>query len=124
MAQSLGEDVVQLQILQNLGNTYQTLREYKQAISCYETFLELSQGWPLGGEPITDVTRRVLTQLTLASIAIQDHSRAIVHLQHHLTIACALGDTRATATLIDSLKSSYAALNRSRMEALGLGTEG
>lgn len=123
MAQSLREETVQLQILQNLGNTYQTLRAYKQAIKCYETFLALSQEGHRGGTD-NNVTRRVLTQLTLASIALQDHSRAIVYLQQHLTIACALGDTRATATLIDSLKSSYTALNHSRMAALGIDSAG
>ncbi|MGF1570961.1 MAG: tetratricopeptide repeat protein [Nodosilinea sp.] len=114
IGKTLGDDIVHLQILQNLGNTYLTLREYPQAIECYENFLSLSQGLGQGGASgVTDnyTRRRILTQLTTASLAINDHNRAILHLQQHLTIACAQGDTRGAATLIDDLSRSYAALN-------------
>jgi tetratricopeptide (TPR) repeat protein len=113
MARSLKDVTVQLQILQNLGNTYQTLHHYPQAIECYESFLRLNQGQP---SAVVDnyTTRRILTQLTAASLAIHDYNRAIIHLQRHLTIACTLGDTRSTTTLIDDLSHCYAALNQAR----------
>ncbi|PSR17263.1 hypothetical protein C8255_13525 [filamentous cyanobacterium CCP3] len=116
MTTALGDRATKLQILQNLGNTYLTLREYAQAIDCYEQFLTLHEN----GEGAVDnrTTRRVLTQLTLASIAMGDHNRAIVHLQHHLSIACALGDTKGAASLIDDLKRSYVALSEARVAAL------
>ncbi|PSN11667.1 hypothetical protein C7293_23410 [filamentous cyanobacterium CCT1] len=116
MATSLGDRATKLQILQNLGNTYLTLREFAQAIDCYEQFLTLHEN----GEGAVDnrTTRRVLTQLTLASIAMGDHNRAIVHLQHHLSIACALGDTKGAANLIDDLKRSYVALSEARVAVL------
>ncbi|MGG6240069.1 tetratricopeptide repeat protein [Nodosilinea sp. AN01ver1] len=116
MATTLGDHTTKLQILQNLGNTYLTLREYAQAIDCYERLLTVSEN----GEGAIDnrTTRRVLTQLTLASIAMGDHNRAIVHLQHHLSIACALGDTKGAASLIDDLKRSYVALSEARVAVL------
>lgn len=116
MATTLGDRNTKLQIFQNLGNTYLTLREYPQAISCYERFLTVSDS----GEGSVDnrTTRRVLTQLTLASIAMGDHNRAIVHLQQHLSIACALGDTRGAAALMDDLKASYVALSEARVAAI------
>ena len=116
MATSLGDRATRLQILQNLGNTYLTLREFAQAVDCYEQFLTLNEN----GEGAVDnrTTRRVLTQLTLASIARGDHNRAIVHLQHHLSIACALGDTKGAASLIDDLKRSYVALSEARVSVL------
>ena len=120
MATTLGDRSTKLQIFQNLGNTYLTLREYPQAISCYERFLTVSDGGEKAGEGAVDnrTTRRVLTQLTLASIAMGDHNRAIVHLQHHLSIACALGDTRGAAALMDDLKTSYMALSEARVVAI------
>ncbi|HSM83976.1 MAG TPA: tetratricopeptide repeat protein [Nodosilinea sp.] len=116
MATTLGDRTTQLQIFQNLGNTYFTLREYPQAIDCYQRFLALSAS----GEGPADnrTTRRILTQLTQASVAMGDHNQAIVHLQHHLSIACGLGDTRGAATLLDDLKRSYVALSEARMAAL------
>lgn len=116
MATSLGDRTTKLQILQNLGNTYLTLREHAQAIDCYERFLTISES----GEGATDnrTNRRILTQLTLASIAMGDHNRAIVHLQHHLSIACALGDTKGAAALLDDLKRSYVALSEARVAVL------
>ncbi|MEA5448329.1 tetratricopeptide repeat protein [Leptolyngbya sp. CCNP1308] len=116
MATSLGDRSTKLQILQNLGNTYLTLREYPQAVDCYERFLSVSES----GEGATDncTNRRILTQLTLASIAMGDHNRAIVHLQHHLSIACALGDTKGAAVLLDDLKRSYVALSEARVAML------
>ncbi|MBW4481458.1 MAG: tetratricopeptide repeat protein [Tildeniella torsiva UHER 1998/13D] len=116
MATSLGDRTTKLQILQNLGNTYLTLREYPQAIDCYERFLTVSES----GEGATDnrTNRRILTQLTQASIAMGDHNRAIVHLQHHLSIACALGDTKGAAVLLDDLKRSYVALSEARVAVL------
>ncbi len=118
MARALQDTTVQLQILQNLGNTYHTLQHYTQAIECYESFLALYQGHP---SAVVDnhTTRRILTQLTSASRAIHDYSRAIVHLQHHLTIACTLGDSRAAATLIDELSGCYVALNQVRAFRIG-----
>ncbi|MGB3203075.1 MAG: tetratricopeptide repeat protein [Nodosilinea sp.] len=116
MATALGDRPTHLQILQNLGNTYFTLREYGQAIKCYERFMAVSEN----GEGAIDnrTTRRVLNQLTLANIALGDHDRAIVHLQHHLSIACALGDTKGAASLIDALKRSYVALSEARVAVL------
>lgn len=116
MATSLGDRSTRLQILQNLGNTYLTLREYPQAINCYERFMVISQS----GDGAIDnrTTRRVLTQLTLASIALGDHNRAIIHLQHHLSLACSLGDTRGAAALMDDLKASYLALSQARVAAI------
>ena len=116
MATSLGDRSTTLQILQNLGNTYLTLREHTQAIDCYERFLAISES----GAGATDnrTNRRILTQLTLASIAMGDHNRAIVHLQHHLSIACALGDTKGAAVLLDDLKRSYVALSEARVAVL------
>jgi tetratricopeptide (TPR) repeat protein len=116
MATTLGDRTTKLQILQNLGNTYLTLREYAQAIDCYERYMTVSAN----GEGAIDnrTTRRVLTQLTLASLAIGDHNRAIVHLQHHLSIACALGDTKGAASLLDDLKRSYVALSEARVAVL------
>jgi tetratricopeptide (TPR) repeat protein len=116
MATSLGDRSTKLQILQNLGNTYLTLREYPQAIDCYERFLSVSES----SEGATDnrTNRRILTQLTQACIAMGDHNRAIVHLQHHLSIACALGDTKGAAALLDDLKRSYVALSEARVAVL------
>jgi tetratricopeptide (TPR) repeat protein len=118
MAKDLQDTTVRLQILQNLGNTYQTLQHYTQAITCYENFLSLYQSHP---SAVIDnrTTRRILTQLTTASLAIQDYNRAIIHLQHHLTIACTLGDTRAAAALIDELSRCYTALNQVRSFRIG-----
>ncbi|MBE9156652.1 tetratricopeptide repeat protein [Nodosilinea sp. LEGE 06152] len=124
MATTLGDSgtdrcanrTTKLQILQNLGNTYLTLREYAQAVNCYERLLSVSENGE--GKLDTRTTRRVLTQLTLASIAMGDHNRAIVHLQHHLSIACALGDTKGAASLIDDLKRSYVALSEARVAVL------
>ncbi|NJL46832.1 MAG: tetratricopeptide repeat protein [Leptolyngbyaceae cyanobacterium SM2_5_2] len=113
MARDLQDSTVELQILQNLGNTYQALHHYAQAITCYEAFLTVYQSHP---SAVVDnrTTRRILTQLTTASLAIQDYNRAIIHLQHHLTIACTLGDTRAATALIDELSHCYTALNQAR----------
>ncbi len=113
IAQGLEDTVVQLQILQNLGNTYQSLRHYSQAIECYEAFLKLNQGEP---NAVVDncTTRRILTRLTTASLAIQDYDRAILHLQQHLTMACTLGDTRSATALMDELRHCYNALNQVR----------
>lgn len=116
MATNLGDRTTKLQILQNLGNTYLTLHEYAQAVDCYERFMAVSAN--VEGAIDNRTTRRVLTQLTLASIAMGDHNRAIVHLQHHLSIACALGDTKGAASLIDDLKRSYVALSEARVTVL------
>jgi tetratricopeptide (TPR) repeat protein len=116
MAANLGDHTTKLQILQNLGNTYLTLREYPQAVNCYERFLAVSEHSE--GAVDNRTIRRVLTQLTLASLAMGDRNRAIVHLQHHLSIACALGDTRGAAALMDDLKACYAALSEARMAAI------
>lgn len=113
MAKQLKDTTVQLQILQNLGNTYQTLHHYAQAIECYEQFLQMVTAVP-SAVVNNCTTRRILSHLTAASLAIHDYNRAIVHLQHHLSIACALGDTRATAVLIDELSRCYGALNQMR----------
>ncbi|WOD41345.1 tetratricopeptide repeat protein [Nodosilinea sp. E11] len=113
LATLLGDRDTHLQILQNLGNTYLTLREYPQAIDCYERFMSISDNG--AGAIDNRTTRRILTQLTLASIALGDHNRAIVHLQHHLSIACALGDTRGAASLIDDIKRCYRALGEARV---------
>lgn len=113
MAKNLGETKVALQILQNLGNTYQTLHRYAQAIDCYEQFLQLNEAHP-GTVASNQVTRRVLTQLTHASVAIQDFNRAIVYLQRHLALACTLGDSKAATALIDELSQCYIALNQVR----------
>lgn len=111
IARALGDLTVQMQILQNLGNTYKSLRHYGQAIRCYEAFLHLQQKQPSG---VVDQTtlRRILTHLTTATLAVHDYSRAIIHLQHHLTIACNLGDSRCTSSLIDTLRQCYVALNQ------------
>jgi tetratricopeptide (TPR) repeat protein len=116
LAGDLGDCSTELQILQNLGNTYLTLRQYPQAINCYKQFLSLSKN----GQGTFDnrTTRRILTQLTLASVAMGDHNQAIVYLQQHLSIACALGDTRGAARLLDDLKRSYVALSEARVAAL------
>jgi tetratricopeptide (TPR) repeat protein len=107
----------QLQILQNLGNTYLTLREYPQAIDCYQQFLVLGQN----GKGAIDnrTTRRILTQLTQASMAMGDHNQAIVYLQQHLSMACTSGDTKIAAALIDNIKACYEALSQERVAALG-----
>lgn len=113
MAKALGDTTIQLQVLQNLGNTYQTLRHYTQAIECYEQFLRLHETHP--GAGLSQPTlRRVLTQITHASIAIQDYNRAIIYLQRHLDLACTLGDSQATTALIDELSQCYVALNEVR----------
>jgi tetratricopeptide (TPR) repeat protein len=113
MATTLGDRPTELQILQNLANTYFTLREYPHAIDCYQRFLRLNET----GEGATDnrTTRRILTQMTMASTAMGDYSQAIIYLQQHLSIACGLGDTHGAATLLDELKRSYAALSDARM---------
>ncbi|MBE9139395.1 tetratricopeptide repeat protein [Nodosilinea sp. LEGE 07088] len=116
MAVTLGDQATQFQLLQNLGNTYFTLKEYGQAIDCYERFLALSKNSPIETDQRTN--RRILTQLTLVSITMGDHSRAIVYLQHHLSIACALGDTKGAATLLDDLKRSYEALGEARVASI------
>lgn len=113
MAKTLGDTTVQRQVLQNLGNTYHTLHHYAQAIECYEQFLRLNEATP-GAVASNNTTRRILTQLTNASLAIHDYSRAIVHLQHHLALACTLGDSKGAATLIDELSQCYVALNQVR----------
>ncbi|QQE64063.1 hypothetical protein GFS31_07350 [Leptolyngbya sp. BL0902] len=113
MAKSLGDKKVQLQVLQNLGNTYQTLHHYAQSIECYERFLQLYETTP-DDVASNQTTRRVLTQLTRASRAIQDYSRAIVYLQRHLDLACTLGDAKGSALLIDELSQCYIALNQVR----------
>ena len=113
MANTLGETKVELQILQNLGNTYQTLHHYAQAIECYEKFLRLNEENP-GTVASNHATRRILTQLTHASLAIQDFNRAIVYLQRHLALACTLGDSKGAAILIDDLSQCYLALNQVR----------
>ncbi|MGB3136815.1 MAG: tetratricopeptide repeat protein [Nodosilinea sp.] len=116
MATTLRDRSTGLQILQNLGNTYLTLRRYTQAIGCYEQFLSLAKS----GEGAVDnhTTRRVLTQVTLASTALGDYNRAIVYLQQHLSIACALGDTKGAAVLMDDLKRCYVALSEARVAVL------
>jgi tetratricopeptide (TPR) repeat protein len=116
MAGSLGDQATQLQLLQNLGNTYVSLGECLPAIDCYERFLTLGKNSSIETDQRT--TRRTLTQLTLVSIKMGDHSRAIVHLQHHLSIACALGDTKGAATLLDDLKRSYKALSKARVASI------
>ena len=116
MAATLDDKSTKLQILQNLGNTYLTLREYTQAIDCYERFMTVSEN--CDGAVDNRTIRRILTQLTLASIAMGDHNRAIVHLQHHLSIACSLGDTKGAAILLDDLKRSYVALSEARVAAM------
>ncbi len=113
MAKTLGDTTVQLQVLQNLGNTYHTLRHYAQAIECYERFLRLNEANP-GVVASNHTTRRILAQLTSASLAIHDYNRAIVHLQHHLALACTLGDSKGAAALIDELSQCYVALNQVR----------
>lgn len=113
MAKALGDSTVQLQVLQNLGNTYHTLHYYAQAIECYERFLQLNDANP-GAVASNHTTRRILTQLTSASLAIHDYSRAIVHLQRHLDLACTLGDSKGAAALIDDLSQCYIALNQVR----------
>ncbi len=117
MAKTLGERATQLQILQNLGNTYLTLREYPQAIDCYERFLALGQN----GKGAIDnrTTRRILTQLTQASVAMGNHNQAIVYLQQHLSMACTSGDTKIAAALIDNIKACYKALSQERIASLG-----
>lgn len=116
LASALGDCATKLQILQNLGNTYLTLREHAQAIDCYERFIAVSKTGEGGIDNRT--TRRILTQLTHASIAMGDQNRAIIHLQHHLSIACALGDTKGAAILLDDLKRSYEALSEARVAVL------
>lgn len=113
MAKERNDTTVQLQILQNLGNTYQTLHHYAQAIDCYEKFLTMIAATP-SAVVSNCTTRRILSHLTAASLAIHDYNRAIIHLQHHLSIACALGDTRNTTALIDELSHCYVALNQMR----------
>lgn len=116
IATTLGDRSTKLQILQNLGNTYLTLREYPQAIDCYESFMAVSADGNAAAD--SRATRRILTQLTHASLAMGDQDRAIVHLQHHLSIACSLGDTKGAAALLDELKRGYEALSEARVAAL------
>lgn len=119
LAQELGETPIHLQILQNLGNTYFALGDYKGAIQRYEMFLSLSRE-ARGGDVDNHTLRRILTYLARASIAMEDYSRAIVHLQRHLSVACTLGDSHGTTVLIDQIKHCYEALSESRMTSLGL----
>ncbi|MBU6228691.1 MAG: tetratricopeptide repeat protein [Cyanobacteria bacterium REEB459] len=119
IAQETEQLTVQLHILQNLGNTYRSLQHYSQAIRCYESFLKLQQAQTQnsdrGAGAIDNHTvRRILNHLTTLTLAVHDYNRAIVHLQHHLTIACALGDNRCAAKLVDTLHQCYAALNQAR----------
>ncbi len=116
MATTLGDRATAIQILQNLGNTYFTLQEYAQAIDCYSRLIDLNETSP--GTVDQRTVRRILNQLTLVSRAMGDHNQAIVHLQHHLSIACSLGDTKGAAALIDDLKRSYVALSEARVAAL------
>ncbi|MFM7470203.1 MAG: tetratricopeptide repeat protein, partial [Nodosilinea sp.] len=119
IAQETNQVTVELYVLQNLGNTYRSLQHYSQAIKCYEGFLKLHQesnqksNWASG---VVDnhTIRRILNHLITLTLAVHDYNRAIVHLQHHLTIACALGDNRCAATLVDKLHQCYAALNQAR----------
>ncbi|MBD2426704.1 tetratricopeptide repeat protein [Phormidium sp. FACHB-1136] len=113
MAKTLGDTTVQLQVLQNLGNTYHTLHHYAQAIECYEKFLQLNEATPTAVAS-HQTTRRILTQLTRASLAIHDYSRAIIYLQRHLALACTLGDSKGATALIDDLSQCYLALNQVR----------
>ncbi|MFM7220301.1 MAG: tetratricopeptide repeat protein [Nodosilinea sp.] len=113
IAQEFEDLTIQMQILQNLGNTYKSLQHYSQAIRCYEAFLDLHQRQ--APEVLDHNTlRRILTHLTTVTLAVHDYSRAIIHLQHHLTIVCALGDSRCTSSLLDTLRQCYTALNRVR----------
>ncbi|MEB3252515.1 MAG: tetratricopeptide repeat protein [Cyanobacteriota bacterium] len=121
IAQELEEPTIQMQILQNLGNTYKSLQHYNQAIRCYEAFLDLHQRQPSEALDQTAL-RRILTHLTTVTLAVHDYSRAIIHLQHHLTIVCALGDSRCTSNLLDTLRQCYTGLNQVRSFQLPLET--
>lgn len=119
IAQETHQVTIQLYILQNLGNTYRSLQHYGQAIKCYEGFLKLHQEPHQNSDRTAGVVdnhtiRRILNHLTTLTMAVHDYNRAIVHLQHHLTIACSLGDNRCAATLVDKLHQCYAALNQVR----------
>lgn len=119
IARELEDLTIQMQILQNLGNTYRSLQHYSQAIRCYEAFLDLHQRQP--PEMVDHTTlRRILTHLTTITLAVHDYSRAIIHLQYHLTIVCALGDSRCTSSLLDTLRQCYTALNQVRSFQLPL----
>lgn len=108
LAQALGDTTVQLQVLQNLGNTYQSLREYYQMIQCFDTFLNLSANGKQGA-PDNHTLRRVLQQLTTASLELRDYPRAIKYLKRHLMLAQKFGDTSSQAAIMADLKAIYRA---------------
>ncbi len=108
LAQALGNTTVQLQILQNLGNTYQYLRQHDQAIQCFDAFLNFSANGKQGA-PDNYTLRRVLQQLTNASLELGDYAKAIKYLKRHLILAQKFGDTSAQAAIMADLKAVYRA---------------
>jgi tetratricopeptide (TPR) repeat protein len=108
LAKQLGDSVVYLQILQNLGNTYLALQDYRQGIECFDTFLALS-GSGRQGSIDNHTLRRVLQQLTTASLEIGDYPNAIKYLKRHLILAQKFGDTSGQAAIMADLKAVYRA---------------
>lgn len=108
LAQALHDTTVHLQILQNLGNTYQSLQEYDPVITYFDAFLTLSGD---GSQGAVDncTTRRVLKQLTSASLLQHDYPRAIKYLKRHLLLAQRFGDTTGQAAIMADLKAAYRA---------------
>ncbi len=106
IAQRLGDTTVHLQILQNLGNTYLALQDYSHSIECFDTFLNLSDGGSRGA--VDNYTlRRVLQQLTTASLEIRDYEKAIRYLKRHLILAQKFGDTAGQSAIMADLKAIY-----------------
>jgi tetratricopeptide (TPR) repeat protein len=118
LAKTLEDTTVGLQILQNLGNTYQSLQDYNHVIEYFETFLNLSLE---GRQGAVDnyTTRRILQQLTTASLIVGDYARAIKYLKRHLLLAQKLGDKTSQTAIMDDLKAAYrAALQQQQQDYL------
>jgi len=106
LAKQLGDTTIYLQILQNLGNTYLSLQNYRLGVDCLDAFLSLSDSGYKGA--VDNYTlRRVLQQLTTASIELEDYSRAIQYLKRHLILAQKFGDASGQTALMADLKTVY-----------------
>jgi tetratricopeptide (TPR) repeat protein len=106
LAKQLNDTTVYLQILQNLGNTYLALQDYSQGIGCLDTFLKLS-GTSEQGSVDNRTLRRILQQLTNASLELGNYPKAIQYLKRHLILAQKSGDTSSQAAIMADLKTVY-----------------
>ena len=106
LAEKLADTQVLLQVLQNLGNTYLSLQDYTAGINCFETFLTHSQDGQQGAVD-NHTLRRILQQLTTASLELKQYAKAIKYLKRHLILAQKFGDTSSQAAIMADLKAVY-----------------